>query len=47
MATTSAGQTMKILVLNPNSSQAMTHGLEEVIKDMEAASQVCFLDRTK
>lgn len=40
MTTNFVRRTTKILVLNPNSSGAMTRGLEEAIKDMDLF-QVC------
>lgn len=40
MTTNLVRRTTKILVLNPNSSQTMTHGLEQGIREMEL-SQVC------
>ncbi|KAG7289976.1 hypothetical protein NEMBOFW57_006355 [Staphylotrichum longicolle] len=35
MATTAVRRTTKILVLNPNSSKSMTHGLHEAIRGLE------------
>jgi Asp/Glu/hydantoin racemase len=43
MTTNLVRRTTKILVLNPNSSKSMTHGLEQGIRNMEL-SQVCLLD---